>query len=64
MKYILWAVMPFLVVACLHEPRGEISKKEARVNNGPITSNDKKSLQNKSIRIKIVTQKDIENVLK
>lgn len=63
MKYILWAVMPFLVVACLHEPRGEISKKETSVNKEPITSSDKELLENKSIRIKIVTQEDIENVL-
>ena len=52
MKYILWIVVTFFVVACT----------SYMDNIGEVTS--KKELRNKNLAIVIVTQADIERVIK
>jgi len=52
MKYILWTLLPFWVVACVNYPN----------NMGEVSS--KKELKNKKLAMVIVTEADIEKVIK
>jgi len=52
MKYSLWILLPFLVVACVNYPN----------NMGEVSS--KKELKNKKLAMVIVTEADIESVIK
>ena len=52
MKYIVWIVVTFLAVACVNSPDNKVE----------VTS--KKELKNKKLAMVIVTEADIERVIK